>query len=355
MKAISGRRALRERIAFRLRSVFKPSAYAPIRLLSARPVVLHAMDWAFLPGAPTFRLLRALEDRRVDILCNLSSNHAGRRASDRLLRLDWRLRQRGDHRLTVLASSAAEQRRFEQIGLSSVHVSHNALVDEEIYRPLPDRRARFDAVYDAGLAPVKRHQLAAEVQRLALITHLSDARIDEDYRAAIEPVLARAHIYNGDIFSDDHRRLSGEEVNRALNECAVGLCLSREEGAMYASIQYLLAGLPVVSTKSVGGRDEFFHPDYVRIVEDTPGAVAAAVDDLRQCQLMPDEIRERTLERIRLHRKRLFECIDRIYADQGVERSFEAEWPSVFIDKLRGAEQDPTAKILAAIQAGHAS
>ena len=124
---------------------------------------------------------------------------------------------------------------------------------------------------------------------------------------------------------------------------------------MYASIQYLLAGLPVVSTKSAGGRDEFFHPDYVRIVEATPGAVAAAVAEMRQCELAPDEIRERTLERVRLHRRRLFERIDRIYADQGVDRSFEAEWPSVFIDKLWRGEEDPTVKILAAIEAAHAS
>ena len=38
----------------------------------------------------------------------------------------------------------------------------------------------------------------------------------------------------------------------------VGLCLSKSEGAMFASIEYLLCGLPIVSTKSVGGRDIFF-------------------------------------------------------------------------------------------------
>ncbi|WP_164127899.1 glycosyltransferase, partial [Stenotrophomonas maltophilia] len=62
-------------------------------------------------------------------------------------------------------------------------------------------------------------------------------------------------------------RLTPEAVNRVYNQAAVGLCLSAVEGAMCASMEYLMAGLPVVSTPSVGGRDVYFDPDYCIIAE----------------------------------------------------------------------------------------
>jgi glycosyltransferase involved in cell wall biosynthesis len=324
-------------------------------LLSARPIVLHARDFAFLPGAPIYGLLRALRRRRVDILYTVSWNHARRRLAERLARLERRVRRTGDHRITFFATNAAEHAQFERVGLRTLQLNNLAFTDERIFRPLPGRRSVYDAVYDARLSPFKRHQLAAEVPNLALVTYLFEKKMDPSYRAAVAPIVARAHVFNGDPFGDAYRQLAPHEVNAALNQCAVGLALSAEEGAMMASMQYLLAGLPVVSTQSLGGRDDFYHPDYTRIVADTPRAVAEAVAELRRCPLAPEEIRARTLALAEEHRQRLFRCVDEIYASQGCDRKFETEFPSIFVDRLLSPERDPTAGILAAIEAAHAS
>lgn len=349
-----GGRALRERWDFAVRSVLRPSPWAPMLLLSAQPIVIHARDFAFLPGAPIFRLLHALRRRRVDILFTVSWNHARRRLAERLVRLEQRVRRTGDHRITFFATNTAEHAHFERAGLRTLHVNNQAFTDERIFRPLPERAPRFDAVYDARLSPFKRHELAAEVPNLALITYLFEKRMDPAYRAAIAPIVARAHVFNGDPFSEAYRMLDAHAVNRALNQCAVGLALSREEGAMMASMQYLLAGLPVVSTSSLGGRDEFYHPDFARIVDDSPRAVAEGVVELRHCKSTPDEIRARTLALAWQHRRRLFACVDEIYATQACDRKFETEFPSLFVDRLLSPEPDPTAGMLAAIEAAHA-
>jgi len=233
-------------------------------------------------------------------------------------------------------------------------MNNSALVDERIFRPLPGREARFDAIYDAKLSSFKRHELAAEVPNLALITYLFEGRVDPAYRALVAPLFARSHVVNGDPFSDAYRRLALWEVNEALNRSGVGLALSREEGAMYASTQYLLAGLPVVSTASLGGRDAFYHPEYVRIVDATPRAVAEGVSELRRCGISPEEIRARTLARIREHRERLFACVDEIYASQGSDRKFAMEWPSLFVHGLVAEGPNPAAQTLAAIEKAHA-
>jgi glycosyltransferase involved in cell wall biosynthesis len=287
----------------------------------------------------------------------MSWDHAQRRQVERLLRLEWRLRRRADHRITFLATSRAELQRFQRAGLPTLHVSNTALCDERIYRPLPGRQARFDAVYDARLSAFKRHPLAAEVPKLALITYLRKGDPEDGYPASLAPLLARSHLFNGNPLAGGYRFLAPQEVNECLNQSAVGLALSREEGGMYASMQYLMAGLPVVSTPSRGGRDEFYHPDYVRIVDPTPRAVADGVAEMRHCKVPPEEIRARTLAGVGEHRRRLFDGIDEIYAGQGFARRFESEWPSLFVDKLMPtlwSEADPTAGILCAVRAAEA-
>src|SRR5262249_53857021 len=132
----------------------------------------------------------------------------------------------------------------------------------------------------------------------------------------------------------DMRLLTVEEVNRAYAECRVGLCLSEREGAMWASVQYLLAGLPVVSTPSEGGRAEFFDPDYVRGVEPTPPSVPRAVAELGTRRLDPHEIRRRTLARIAEHRRRFIDHVQAVFDEEGERRRFEDAWPHVFRHRM---------------------
>jgi glycosyltransferase involved in cell wall biosynthesis len=350
-----GGRALRERFDFAVGSRLRPSSDAPLLLLCARPIVLHVRDFAFRPGGPIYGLLHALRGRRVDILLSPSWNLARRRRIERLIRLRRRLQRMGDIRITFFATDAAELAHLQGAGLPALHVNNAAFLDERIFRPLPERHKKFDAVYDARLSRFKRHPLAAQVPNLALITYLFDAQVDPDYRAAVEPIVARSHVFNGDPFRNLYRRLSTREVNECLNQCAVGLALSREEGAMYASMQYLMAGLPVVSTPSEGGRADFYHPDYVRIVDPEPRAVADAVAELRECKLSAEEIHARSMAIARVHRQRLFRCVDEIYAEQGLRRSFEAEWPAVFVNQLLSGSEEPVPGVLAAIRAAHAA
>ncbi len=65
---------------------------------------------------------------------------------------------------------------------------------------------------------------------------------------------------------------------------------------MFGSGEYLLAGIPIVSTYSVGGRDAFFDPRFWFMCEPTPASVADAVARARATTITPSEIRARTIE-----------------------------------------------------------
>jgi glycosyltransferase involved in cell wall biosynthesis len=125
-----------------------------------------------------------------------------------------------------------------------------------------------------------------------------------------------------------------EEMYNYINQAKVGLCLSADEGAMYASAEYLLCGLPVVSTRSIGGRDTFFDDEYVKIVDDTPEAVSEGVREMICRNINPYYIREKTIEKMKSHRGAFIAMIQAIYDKEGVKRHFSEEWSKIFVNKL---------------------
>lgn len=103
---------------------------------------------------------------------------------------------------------------------------------------------------------------------------------------------------------------------------------------MYAATEYLLCGLPVVSTVSVGGRHEWFDPRFTRIVPDDPAAIADAVRQLISLQIPREHIRTETLERMWQHRRRFFDLGQTVYASMDVGRDFVRDFYSGFVSKL---------------------
>jgi hypothetical protein len=67
---------------------------------------------------------------------------------------------------------------------------------------------------------------------------------------------------------------------------------------MLASLEYQLAGLPVISTRSRGGRDTYYHPESSLIVEATPGAIKASVKKMIERAPDPPEIRKQALKHL---------------------------------------------------------
>jgi glycosyltransferase involved in cell wall biosynthesis len=78
---------------------------------------------------------------------------------------------------------------------------------------------------------------------------------------------------------------------------------------MFASIEYLLCGLPVVTTRNSGGRDVFFDPEYVETVDDDSEAVNRGVLNLIARAPNASLIRAKTLLKMEEHRQRLRELL----------------------------------------------
>jgi glycosyltransferase involved in cell wall biosynthesis len=238
------------------------------------------------------------------------------------------------HKVFFLANTLEEELVMRNAGIMAIHCSHNCLIDERLFRPIPNASKVFQALYDARLSPYKRFELGHMIGQLAIITYKDESSVALNYAKEIKRLLTNASWLNWKK-NLDYKYLIPREVNEIINLAKVGLCLSATEGAMYASIQYLLAGLPVVTTHNLGGRDEFFDPEYVEWVDNNPKAVEAGVQKLIDKKTDPIYIRTRTCEKVKEHRKRFIGLIQSIWDEHRIERNFENEWDGLFFNKLQ--------------------
>ena len=214
-----------------------------------------------------------------------------------------------EHVVHYLCNERREAEALRAAGLSALLVSHNAWVDDETFLPLPVE-PQYEAIYVARFHPGKRHDLAAAIAGPVLLAGYSNRDYDPPgHLAAIRRACPAAPLRH----RPDFGFLPHEEVAHLMNAARVGLCLSEVEGAMRVAVEYQLCGLPVVTVRNRGGRNEFLDPEFSRTVPPDPAAVAAAVRELASLDLPPHEVRAAVLRKLTAHRRRLLDLVQSIF------------------------------------------
>jgi glycosyltransferase involved in cell wall biosynthesis len=290
----------------------------------------------------TFEIAELLRDRKATFIKNFYMTFELPERVEELAReVDQFRAHYPQHRIHFLCSTEREQQMFHARGLEPCHfINKNCLVDEALFTVMPALPKEFDAVHNGQLAPYKRHELAAKVNSLALIVY-RHARIgrnaaSDEYVERIRVVLRHATWLN-----DVDRMIAPHEISGFLNRARVGLCLSAVEGPMAASMEYLFSGLPIVSTRSLGGRDVFFDPEYAHVVDDTPEAVARGVIEMVGRRLDPAEVRRKALAKVEEHRRRFVALVEQVLREAGAARPYGEELRRIFVNKLRIAAPFP--------------
>jgi len=225
-----------------------------------------------------------------------------------------------DH-IWVLGNTKQEVEAAQRAGFRSAWVNHNAWLDERLLQPL-NRPKEYRAVMVSQLAPYKRVHLAAKVEGLALVpsrlfhlhqpvdvSHFTDATIIENLSAGgIAEILCRSR---------------------------VGLILSEEEGACYASSEYLLCGIPVVTTASRGGRDVFYTGENSHVVAPTEDDVVRGVAWMIEHAPDPWTIHHAHVALSQTFRERfILEVLCGICEQQNVTADLQQLFASIFKHKM---------------------
>ena len=217
------------------------------------------------------------------------------------------------------------QKEFEIMlayGFRGQIINNNAWLDENLYSIL-DIDKKYNALLIARRSDFKRHYLASKVENLALISK------GHAYDQCHENLIIPPHVY------DNESPLNTNQVVQKINESHVGLCLSSFEGACFASSEYLLCGIPVVSTKSVGGRD-FWYDNYNSIIcEDTEDSVAEAVNYFLKNKRDPEIIRSRHIEKASQQRSLFIQVLQKTFFDYDISLNASEYYKKHFINKLK--------------------
>jgi hypothetical protein len=213
-------------------------------------------------------------------------------------------------RVIFLANTEWEAGNARQAGFKAIYCNHNAWIDERVFklgRPLEEKI--YDLVLNTRPEGWKRPFLARKVKPLALIKGYNFRPNDYFELKSLEP----AYI--------NEARLQPADVVDILGRAFCGGSFSEEEGACYSSSEMLLTGLPVISTKSRGGRDVWYTPDNSVIVEPDEEAVRVAAADMKQKLLdgviAPVAIRQAHIDLASEFRQRFLETVHQIVQENG--------------------------------------
>jgi glycosyltransferase involved in cell wall biosynthesis len=310
-----------------------------VRILSRRPLIILG---PYDEGQPNLRnvlskgVLEPLRRQPAIVLVSLPTSREAMNPC-RLLaaRIARRQREAPLHRFVVLANTEIEVEMMRQLGVVAVLVSHNALLDERPFFINGKGEPEFDAVYNAGFHPAKRHHLAAQIPSLALIyANWHNLPQYGTYAEDSRQALPQAVDLNMQSPDGTYVFFSREELAVQLQRAKVGLCLSEVEGSMRGSIEYLFAGLPVVSTFSIGGRDQFFDDDFCAVVPPSPELIAGAVRELAARNISRRHVRRRTLYKLAPHRERLMQVVMQALPTIGHAGKPDLVWPWLGSDEL---------------------
>jgi glycosyltransferase involved in cell wall biosynthesis len=204
----------------------------------------------------------------------------------------------------ICCNSNPEVRLCKLFGLNAHLLNQNMHECEFEFNPAKVDK-KYDAIYIAQASPFKRMHLASKIKNLYILTYGCKNYVNDEGNdlAKFEPCISHAN-WNKSFIND---RI---EISKLISSSFCSLALSKREGVMWASVQYLFCGIPLVSTKSQGGRDFFYDDLYVKIVDDNADSVNRAVNYYKDNKIDPNKIRIRILEKIRSHR---FEYINILF------------------------------------------
>ena len=339
----------------------KPNPYYCLRILSYNPLIT-------ISGCQTDDIfMKQMADDMPEVfgqefglhLLLPTWNVEGERSKEIKKSIKAALKKMPGHIFVVVSCTEFETFLLGMESVPALFAQQAIFVDDRIWEPSNQKfenLGTFDAVMNARFDKMKRHELASRVKNLLLIYGYSLDEEVEEATKRIRRILPEAHFANHQLkkLNGTYSYLSTTEIVQLFGHAHVGLCLSPEEGYSRASIEYLMCGLPVVSTKSIGGRDRYYSGKYSRIVDDDEQAIADAVRQLKEQKFSRAEVREHVLGLLNFDRENFLRNLNRIVEHlTGLSNFFGSIFPFLGIKQhfithskiLQKLKQDQAARL----------
>ena len=211
-----------------------------------------------------------------------------------------------NYEITILANSMQEKAYFEKRTTRNVlFCNHNAFLNERVFDIIENVPKMHDLIVDSAFHAYKNVEKA---NRIKETLHIGYVKHDQSTHVVIPTYGKLANFANA---TGKYKRLTKTQINAHYNESRIAGIFSLLEGACFASSQYLLAGLPVISTRSQGGRDIWYNAFNSIMCENDEDSICnahqLALQRLESGEFNARQIRELHLQQMDEHRNRLIE------------------------------------------------
>jgi hypothetical protein len=210
-----------------------------------------------------------------------------------------------------------------EYGFDYIFCNHNCWLDWNKFK-MVEMENEYDMVMNSRPErKCKRPYLAKQVSNLAYI---------------------KGHCYHKEDFYDhkelnakfvNEERITPERVMEIYNQSLCGGIFSPFEGACYSSSEYLMCGLPVISTVGRGGRDTWFTPENSIIVEPTEEAVAEAVNTIKSMNIDKQAIRDQHIKMAQEMRGEFNKRVQLIFDMHNVNIDAAEYFDTKYVHKMR--------------------
>lgn len=187
-------------------------------------------------------------------------------------------------------------------GLNSHFINIGAFIEgEDHFKPSIRKCTKK---YDAAMIARFIHYQNAEVKKQYLTSGIKKIALLDPIYGGVDEEMKSKYTQRKNCTYYNKRRLSPSSVARLLRQSCCGIILSDTEGVCRASSEYLLCGIPVVSTRSTGGRDVWYNSYNSIIVDQNEECVAKAVKEFIKNPRDPWRIRNEYLQQAEMFKDR---------------------------------------------------
>ena len=297
-------------------------------VISTDPLIIHGYNYSNVI-TPAKELSPYLKKHKVTYVISIAwSLHVHNRLA-RVGRLYAEHKRKfPNHEIIILANDQREFDGLHELGVPTIMCNHNSFINEKNFTIVPAEK-QYDGVINSRMQPYKRIELARETKNLCLVA--SEVYQNPEYTKYVTstmPYMDFVQFVDGKFT----KPLTKVQLSELYGKCRCGLILSAAEGACFAAGEYLLCGLPVVTTHNKGGRDTFYHSDYTIWCDDNPESVKEAVQKAATLTISPEEIRERALGLMHEHRENYIAKLNEIALAAGKNIDFNSRWDELCLN-----------------------
>jgi glycosyltransferase involved in cell wall biosynthesis len=176
----------------------------------------------------------------------------------------------------ILTNSEEEYEYYNERSEGNViFANQNAFLNEERYKIIEDTNKEYNMVISSCFRNYKNVHFAENI----------DNTLHIGYKNGILEYIpnygTRANFKNNSMDMNDYNYICTKKYTSLLNSALCGGIFSFEEGSCFASSEYLLCGLPVISTESVGGRHIWYNKENSIICEPNKEGALVAFNELK--------------------------------------------------------------------------